>query len=69
MELKMKLKYDVYKGTAEDMENTEGQMIGRRVSASGIARFADNDAGLVEKLLDGEHVHTSKGGIWIEEAM
>jgi len=63
------MKYDVYKGTAEDMRNCEGELIGRKVSATGIARFADNDAGLAERLIDGELVSTSKGTIWIEEAM
>ena len=68
MDLKMKLKYDVYKGTAEDMQNCGGELIDRKVSATGLARFADNSADKVERLHDGELVHTSKGTIWIEEA-
>jgi len=69
MDLKMRLKYDVYKGTADDMKNCDGELIGCKVSASGLARFVDNDAGKVEQLHDGKLVSTGKGTIWIEEAM
>jgi len=61
------MKYDVYKGTKKDMENSEGQLLYLHLTKTRL--FCKFGRELTEKLVAGEFVDFGTSGYWLEEAM
>jgi hypothetical protein len=68
----LKMKYDIYKGTRADFENSGGELIKGKVTKQWLRGFLvsrEFKTADIKKAFDGEIVNYKDGVLWVEEAM
>jgi len=69
MDLKKKLKYDIYKGTEQEMKDSGGELNLVKCTYTQVKEFCKRLSVNFDKLMDGDYIAVGKSGFWLEEAM
>jgi len=63
------MKFDIYKGTIKDMEESGGELFLTKINKIEIARFCNRVKISFDKFFnDGEFINVGDYGFWLEEA-
>jgi len=64
------MKYDIYRGTAKDMEESEGVLTLKKCDKTQVKQFAVRHGINPEKFISGDYLVGDYGyGFWLEEAV
>jgi hypothetical protein len=61
--------YDIYKGTKEDIEDGNGELMLENCTEAEIEEFCVRGDISFDDLLDGDYISAGEYGYWIEQAM
>jgi hypothetical protein len=63
------MKYDIYKGTKEDLEDSGGELLHEKYNKFQVAGFCTRHGINAKDFFDGDYITVGETGFWLEEAM